>query len=577
MTIGTWLVRDLARDARWKLASVVVSGTATIATKFAAMAVIYVGVSSLSGHVPSIPYFNLADLEPTTLLFGSVVAGTLLLTVTAQLRYDVRRRSVALGRAYTEICMRRVIALVSRLPHPAAPEASRMLADEPPQVYLGYCRLSAYCAREVVQLLPVAASFVLSCFVLIWLDWVLTIGVGILATLGFAAQYPATHSAVQLSRQWERSRRDSGQKVADFLARLRRDPVLLSPDSREVDGLFGSGALRDNLDLIAERSMVSESATLASRVASGLLLGGVVLMVGFQIQAGTRSWAAVAAYLAAVRFTLGDFVSLSRLAASLGRSHAQIERFLLFLEAGKPAMADDGGLHAAPMLPLRVTLPGPQREVETLELAAGTRVGLGGVMPGRVGLGNLLIEHCPLGNAYVPPVEVTDGALDSTVSLRTNFLLDASVDEAELARQLLPFLPKGATTDWATAGWMDRLPASRWEAEIPRWALRALHILAVRARRVPVVCISAGLVGQMPASWRVAAFDALKDSLVVLVYSDLGQAGRHGDTVALLVEGKKLACWARVPLGAAELADLRAGRFGSNGVIEESEEEEETI
>ena len=82
----------------------------------------------------------------------------------------------------------------------------------------------------------------------------------------------------------------------------------LAPAGALVDQLFRSGHVRANIDSVSARAAEAENAALVSRISSSVLLGATLILLGIDIVQGERTWAAVAAYAAAVRFALSDFI-----------------------------------------------------------------------------------------------------------------------------------------------------------------------------------------------------------------------------------------------------------------------------
>ena len=212
-------------------------------------------------------------------------------------------------------------------------------------------------SQQLLRLVPTFASFLFGCGVLLWLDVRLTTLLALFGMLAFLTQYPANNRAARASHDWERTRRGSAQRLMQAFARLRRDPTPLLANSPALDAVFHDPDVRTNLDSLLERVRAGEKADLVSRVGSGLLLGGVIFIVGADILAGSRTWAGVAAYLAAVRFALSDFVSVSRLATSLTRSHTQIDRYRQLVVGSWPIVTAPPLTRPVP--PLRLRLAGP--------------------------------------------------------------------------------------------------------------------------------------------------------------------------------------------------------------------------
>jgi hypothetical protein len=551
---AAWLLGDLKAFVRWRLLAIVAAGIGHIVTKFAAAGVIYLGVHSFSGEPAALPWPGLPALHGAPLLALLIAAGVALLGAAALLRYEARRQCLRLTRRYLEFCMRRAVAIASRLPDPRAPEASRLIGQDVPHLFLGYGRVCGLASQQLLRLAPTFASFLAGCAVLLWLDAGLTALLALFALLSLIVQYPANNRAARASHDWERGRREAGRRMAQAFSLPRRDRAPLDPASPALDAVFRAPVVRGTLDSLIARILAGEKADLVSRVGSGVLLGGVIFIVGADILEGSRTWAGVAAYLAAVRFTLTDFVSVSRLASGLNRYHAQIERYRQLVVGSRAALAMPPPGEAR--LPLRLRLPGRVDPGARLALEAGAAISVMLTPHTGTALGYLLMRaiHLDKGQRYVPPLELDDAPLDPELPLRGNFALPGDVAEEGLAEALAAFTPTSVRPLELAPGWLDRPPAA---TELPRWALRALRVLAATARGAPLASIGAPLFAQLPEVWRQACRRQLARSALLIVHRDLTHVGQFGEQAAILCDGRRLTGWVPFPAEPANAAALR--------------------
>jgi hypothetical protein len=78
---------------------------------------------------------------------------------------------------------------------------------------------------------------------------------------------------------------------------------------------------------------------------------------------------------------------------------------------------------------------------------------------------------------------------------------------------------------------------------VPLWLLAALHVLAVRARRRPLVAMDLSQFAPMPKRWRDACRSALADCVFILIHPRPGAVGRHGERTAIVCDGSALRGW----------------------------------
>lgn len=543
--VAAWLTWDYFRHVRWKLVRVIVNGAIHIGLKFAAMGVLYLGVRALSEDLPvAVPGMDIIDPKSRTFLLLTVCVGVALLIGTALFRYEVRRRAIRLGRKYHEFCARRLLLLASHLPDSRTPLANRIVRAGLQQ-YTGYARYCGMTARALTQLLPTFASFIAVSLSLLWIDFWLTTVLATLALAAALAQYPANHRAAAASHLFERTRSEVSRRYGVLFRRLGSDPTPLPDDSPILKTLFGPGDVRDNMESICARASTGEQAALVSRIGSSILLGGTMIFLGIGIIDGDRSWATVAVYVAALRFTLSDFVSVCKIASNMTKYHAQISRYREFVLAAAPSLEPSDDRQAI-QWPLELGVPGLDDPSVELSLVPGDVLVL--LLPAyaRLRLQSLLdglADRRRPDDGFEGPVLVNGGLLAPEADLRANFGLPAEISEAAIEQALSPFVPAGADLAFATRGWLDR-PLDQ-AVRPPDWLLLALHVVATRLRGRPLVAIDFARFRAMPDSWQQACRTTLADQALMLIQTTARPTGigRIGVRAAIVSDGQTLCGW----------------------------------
>ena len=114
-----------------------------------------------------------------------------------------------------------------------------------------------------------------------------------------------------------------------------------------------------------------------------------------------------------------------------------------------------------------------------------------------------------------------------------------------------PVAPEGERPSFIQPGWLER-PLEL--APLPQWGLIALHVLAVRARRRPLVAMDLSQFAAMTSRWREACRAALAESVLLLIHSRPNSIGRHGERAAIVCDGEALRGWLPVAAGDGEQA-----------------------
>jgi hypothetical protein len=262
---------------------------------------------------------------------------------------------------------------------------------------------------------------------------------------------------------------------------------------------------------------------------------------------GEQTWAAVAAYAAAVRFSLSDFVSVCKIASSLTKYHAQIAGHRAFVIDALPCLRDVRQDAAATSWPIEFRLAGLHDPNAPLTMEPGDMLAL--VAPGRVryALPVLFEGVVDLREGQHFPVLIDSSLLVPDLELRANFGLPPELGEAAIERDLAPFAQEGEELSFVQPGWLDR-PLDL--EPLPQWSLNALHVLAVRARHRPLVAMDWSQFAAMSVPWRDACRAALAESVLILIHSRPNSIGRHGERAAIVCDGDALRGWLPVEIGA---------------------------
>jgi hypothetical protein len=541
-----WFLHDLLAHYRWRSLRLIATGGGRLGVRYAAMGVLYVFIRQFEEKTPlSLFGFELPGPETPGFVVLGLGLGVLLLMAAASLRYELRNRAIVIGSEYEEICLRRLFMLAGRLPHPRAPEASRVAAAGHLAHYIGYARQCGVLARQLGLSLPAVASVVIAAVLLIAIDPGLTGTIALIALVGLALQYPANRRAAKASVAFEDHNPRANLQIRDLFRELRSAPLPLSVDSPVLDRLFGGGSVRKARKGFSTRVLAVEQAGLASELGGTLILGGCLLTLIFGILEGELTFAHVALYIGVMRYLLKDFVRLSRAFAMINRFHEQINRYVAFVRSAEKAH-ERPAAHS-PRRPEVVTFAVPELEGGNNSLEVGPRSVLALLAPQRpnVSLPGMLVAA--LGSLKqcdcLPPTQVGGKLIEPAVPLRDSLALPKTVDGQRLVEDLADFAPQRQTVEWAGPGWLDHEPKRPWDQVLPGWAILALQALAARERGHGIIMIEARSLEAMGEEWWRAFKSQLSERIVFLVYHEVEGVGERGETAAILCDCESARNW----------------------------------
>jgi hypothetical protein len=347
--------------------------------------------------------------------------------------------------------------------------------------------------------------------------------------------------------------------VNRLLSRQRTALLPLHEDSPVLRHLFAKRSeVRRDISLHGDRLRGGEGAMLVSRLGFNLLLGAAMLIIGSGIIAGERSWAEVAVYVAVTRYVLKDFGSIGKFMNGLSRQFGPVEQYIRFVRSAALADAEplppegSGG-------PLVLRARSLQGGDERLALAPGSITALvtrdRNLMPAL-----LLMTHAEVPGRELGPIAWVDGELlMEDVPLTANLALPAGLDPAEIEAAAARMAPADDPVPYRP-GWSTR-PVSQLPTPPPEWLICALKLALAERRGAACIAIDGPTFQALPEAWRAAWPGIFTRGPLLVLYRELREVGRAGETAAMLVEDGRIQVWAPLDDENRRLLTLRWRRM----------------
>jgi hypothetical protein len=238
-------------------------------------------------------------------------------------------------------------------------------------------------------------------------------------------------------------------------------------------------------------------------------------------------------------------VSVCKLASGVTKYHAQITNHREFVIDALPCVHDLEGEVQDVSWPIAFRLPSLNGSSDAPLIAERGSV-LAVVAPGHANslLPSLFerVLESPAAGARAPrPVLVDSDLVAPDLNLRANFGVPPELSEEALEPALAPFSPPGQDFEFLPPGWLDRSLDEL--GTLPRWLLKALPVLSVRARGRPIVAMDLARFAPMSRHWREACRAALADRLLLLIHRRPTSVGKYGEQAAILCDGRALQGW----------------------------------
>ncbi len=522
-----WLVADALWSRRGSVLASLVAAPVAVVAQGAAFSLVVVYARALEASGPIVIAGQTLPADGR-LAAAIAIAAALLLLTSGVLSYVASTISIGLRRQYGETCRSRALSLISRLPHPASPQASLALLTRPGR--RDFRTEARLCGRLLVVTLAAVEPTLLVIFygvALAVISPTLALAIAPLAAALFLVHLQITHRTAAATREFDEETSRAGRELR-ALSGLARTSAAPMPAERLGHPPGGAAERRDGA--FFARILARSTSRLASSVLAAITIPIVVVLLSGpsrEIILG-EVWTA-SALLVGTWLLLQNFRRLGAAAATAARlspALADYHRFVMDAERAPASIAPETSDPADH--PIRVRADELPSGMDETGLATGSILLLLHHEPDRTAAAVLFAaarEAESDATIFVVPSPIPG------VSLRAAFGLGGLADD-ELQREL-------ATLGFSAAPAVS-LDALGQDVRRPMW-YRVGLVAAVRSRRPVILFPTQG--HRIVA----AALDGgqLRDRVLVIVAKPnrVGWPPRRLIDLVLASDGARLIGW----------------------------------
>ena len=267
------------------------------------------------------------------LLAGGSLLVTLLLTLSALSLHRSRRSSLRVARFYEEHCAKRLFRLLGRGPG-LFTDADGEVMEE--RALLRLARQDSRLAGRAVHLLSSAIipllTLLVSLVVLLYLEPLLTCGIGLLSLIFLFHQYRVSQGVAVSSVRFERTAPVAGRELNLLIGHIKQQ-VDHDPEGKMVERIFSRGPVKRELDAFEERMAAVVDSKMGSALFMALILGVIILVMGFEIIGEKSGWGRMLVYVVVLRFAMVSLQPCFGAITSINRFYPQIRRYVNFVRS----------------------------------------------------------------------------------------------------------------------------------------------------------------------------------------------------------------------------------------------------
>ena len=325
-----WLWRDAVWRHRKSIAlNLVMTGLAVIC-QCSALYVLYTSVKALEkDRTLSLLEFELhARSSPGTILLAATLIGFVLLVISTVVAYLAERNAVRLRRRYEEFCRKRVLCLLSYLPHPSATVATEMLQSR--ALTPSGKKESRYAGRMLKVFLSAMLPFgtlLAYAVILFSISLVFSIVIVILFLISTIFLHRINAEAAAVSRRSEELWPAASREYRRLTRRIEECSIALEDQDPELTDAFSKGSISEYQTAFFSRFVVREKTRLVVSLLRAVSLLCIVLCAGAGMINDLWSWSVLLAYLVALTCFLGSLGRVGRTITEMSRFYPQVRRY----------------------------------------------------------------------------------------------------------------------------------------------------------------------------------------------------------------------------------------------------------
>lgn len=589
LEVALWLLRDSVGRFHDETLKVVLLAAGSLLGQLAALGILSALAGALAaGTIISVGFWQF-EVRSMEVLSIAVVGLCITFLLAAFADYSARAMAIELMTAYESFCTRRLIAILSRLPHPATPTLNELASSSSRafQVLLQSTRSAGLALRYVLLSLVPFLQFMVLAVVLSYMepDVILTLLVALIA--GFPLLYRHSLYGAESVLAVGRLKTEAQAERKRIMQLARVLPTPLAIEDTLITQVFEGGLSKDLRKAKSGHLRVIQYTQLTTNVLSILAIGAVVITLGTRSLREGVGWDMLVVYLVGLRICFTSLRTVMVAVACVNRNYPKLSQFVHFVRTADLAIRE----HDAPAAEeVRFRVPNVETGVLRPAVLTGNPVGFitpeaidrdcltafwdaVDVVPALARLGLFATMRFASSDKVI-----RQGALLRAFGLPKDFSRAVLADRlcaARLAREDLLALPAHLDTPLNDAAW--RLISDRLHA--------GLSLLAALETSAAAIALDVKLLDALPEESVSYFLENLKNRLLLVIYDACPrEPGEFGVKRYVLSDGQGVRGWASAEWLSANQAkierDLAEYRKQGRTVTESAstlDEEEEDI
>lgn len=329
-----WLLSDAFGLNKWLGLAIVATGVMGVAfqVKVFGLIVIY------AQHFASGKELNLAGIiiDPRSsvpLLMGGGLIVVLLLSLSSISIYFSKHNTLRLGRQYEEFCAKRVFSLLGHnIDVFPVPEGKSTGEPYLIRLFRADSKSAGRMLRMFLSLITPGLSLVIALAALLYLEFILTIIIGLLGIGLLICQYRISRKAAGYSINLEKLAPIAGKESRVLIGYLKQQGIL-DESHALVEKAFSRGPIKKHQDAYEGRLRVIAISQLVSGLFLAFIFGLIIVIMVWGIIRDGTGWGRLLVFVMALRFAMAKLQQSFVIVTSINRLYPQVQRYFQFVQS----------------------------------------------------------------------------------------------------------------------------------------------------------------------------------------------------------------------------------------------------
>jgi ABC-type multidrug transport system fused ATPase/permease subunit len=328
-----WLLVDtLSRFKRDVVISIVAS-LIRIVTQFGALGLVFTYATYLeSNREINLLDYKFLPQESLYLLVFVAILGLILYLLSGIAAYISRTKALDLWREYEDICMKRMIVLLSRIPNPSSLIANKMLKED--VLSKDGSGEARFCGRTFQLLLNTfipLSSLLVFLAVLFYISIYYTIIILIFSSVCMILLRKISKQIMDSMEHQTKLDKAYSSEKSKLINRINKFVSPLTHKDSYLSNMFSEGEHKKHQDSFFKPFFLRERTSLVVNSFSAISIITIIIIAGIGIIYGHFNWSIFFAYLVSLQYFLMNMLQLANSLAMFSRFYPSARKYQLFV------------------------------------------------------------------------------------------------------------------------------------------------------------------------------------------------------------------------------------------------------